>query len=126
MPVKFELNSYSLPASEKDVAELILNNGCPESMIVSKKDIEHLVQLVRIELSERDKNDLLTDLNRILAYFEKLQEVDTREVPPLSHPLQMVNGLREDEVRDSLPVESALRNAPAKKGSYFSVPKVIK
>ncbi len=94
--------------------------------VISQKDVEYLSQLARVALSEKEKERLLVDLNRILEYFEKLQEVDTRNVEPLCHPLQMVNVFREDEVQESLPVAVALKNAPAKKGSYFSVPKVIK
>ena len=95
-------------------------------MVISEKEIEHLSRLARIELKEPEKEKLLRDLNRVLEYFQKLQEVDTHDVQPLSHPLQTVNVFRADEVKESLPVEQALQNAPTRKGPYFTVPKVIK
>jgi aspartyl-tRNA(Asn)/glutamyl-tRNA(Gln) amidotransferase subunit C len=68
---------------------------------------------------------MISDLNNILAWIEKLDELDTTGTAPLTHVSEEVNVLRADEVRDILPHDKALVNAPAKDASYFRVPKVL-
>ena len=70
------------------------------------------------------KNTLL-QLNKILEYVEKLNELDTENVKPLSHPIEGVNVFREDIVQPSVDREDALKNAPSKNEEFFKVPKVI-
>jgi aspartyl-tRNA(Asn)/glutamyl-tRNA(Gln) amidotransferase subunit C len=67
----------------------------------------------------------LEDLNTILEYMEQLNELDTSNVEPLSHVIEMTNVFREDVLRPGLTREEALRNAPAKTAKFFKVPKVI-
>jgi len=66
------------------------------------------------------------DLNNILKMIEKLEEVDTEGVEPLTHMTDVVNAFRTDEVKNQLSREDALKNAPQTDGKFFQVPKVIK
>lgn len=78
-----------------------------------------------MELSDEEREAIRQDLNEILNMVEKLQRIDTTGVEPLAHLNPDVNQWRADEVRDQLPRERALRNAPQADESYFNVPKVI-
>ena len=94
-------------------------------MPVSKKDVEKIADLARLYITEEDKKKYTSQLNVILEYMDQLNQVDTSDVEPLSHPFDLKNIVREDKVKPSLPVEEALKNAPEKSGNYFKVPKVI-
>ena len=94
-------------------------------MAVSLKDVEHIANLARLEFDEKEKQRLTHELNEILTYIEKLKELDTSDVEPLSHVIELNNVFRDDVVHPSLPTEEALKNAPAKKDTFFKVPKVI-
>ena len=94
-------------------------------MSVSKTEVEKIADLARLHISENDKEKYTVQLNMILEYMDQLNKVDTSDVEPLSHPFELTNIFREDEVQPSLPVEEALKNAPDKSGNYFKVPKVI-
>jgi len=89
------------------------------------KEIEHLAWLARIELTEEEKELFAKQLNQILEYFRKIDEVDTEGVPPTHHVLDLVNVFREDEVTPSLPVEEALKNAPKKEKLFIKAPKIL-
>ena len=94
-------------------------------MAVTIKDVEHIAKLARLEFSETEKVKFTDQLNQILAYIEKLNELDTTNVEPLSQIVQLKNVFREDEVKPSFPREEMLKNAPSKTEKYFKVPKVI-
>ncbi len=94
-------------------------------MSVTLKDVEHIAKLSRLEFSENEKEKLVHNMNDILKHIEKLNELDTTNVEPLSHVIELQNVMREDETKQSLPVEEALKNAPSKEESFFKVPKVI-
>ncbi len=94
-------------------------------MPVSLKDVEKIADLARLYITEEEKEKYTRQLNVILEYMEQLNKVDTSKVEPLSHPFELKNVFREDEVQPSLPVDDALKNAPEKSGNYFKVPKVI-
>jgi len=64
-------------------------------------------------------------LNRILGFVDQLQAIDTTGIEPLAHPMPLDNVFRDDEPNDSLPVDAALHNAPARAGAYFAVPAVF-
>jgi aspartyl-tRNA(Asn)/glutamyl-tRNA(Gln) amidotransferase subunit C len=89
------------------------------------EQVEHVALLARLELTPEEKQKLTTDLNVILAHFERLQELDTTDVEPTSHPIPMQNVLRDDAVRPSLPREAFLREAPEAREEYFLVPRVV-
>lgn len=92
---------------------------------ISKKEVEHIAWLARIELSEEEKGLFTEQFNEILDYFEKIDEVETEEVPPTYHVLDLVNVYREDEVLFSLSVEEALKNAPKKEKQFLKAPRIV-
>lgn len=94
-------------------------------MPVTLKDVERVAKLARLEFSHEEKKTLVQQLNRILEYVEKLNELDTSDVEPLSHVIPLTNVFREDKVKPSLPVSEILKNAPARSDKFFKVPKVI-
>ena len=92
---------------------------------ISKKEAEHIAWLARIELSEEEKELFTGQFDEILRFFEKIDEVDTEEVPPTYHVLDLVNIYREDEVSSSLPIEEALKNAPKKERRFLKAPRIV-
>jgi aspartyl-tRNA(Asn)/glutamyl-tRNA(Gln) amidotransferase subunit C len=94
-------------------------------MSVTKKDVEHVAQLARLHFTEEEKENLIQDLNNILGYIDKLNELDTENHDIIVNPYYIENKLREDEIRHSLELNEVLSNAPAKLEEYFLVPKVI-
>ena len=94
-------------------------------MSVTIKDVEHIAELARLEFSPQEKEKFTHQHNDILKYIDKLNELDTSKVEPLSHVIELSNVFREDVVKPSISPEEALKNAPAKTGSLFKVPKVI-
>jgi aspartyl-tRNA(Asn)/glutamyl-tRNA(Gln) amidotransferase subunit C len=94
-------------------------------MAVTLEDVEHVANLARLEFSDEDKKTLMNQLNKILEYMEKLNELDTSNVEPLAQVIPLSNVFREDAVKPSSPVTEVLKNAPAKTDKFFKVPKVI-
>ena len=94
-------------------------------MPVTIKDVEHIAKLAKLEFNELEKAKFTEQFNEILAFMEKLNELDTSKVEPLSHVIELRNVFREDEVKPSISTEDALKNAPAKTDKFFKVPKVI-
>ena len=94
-------------------------------MSVSIKEVEKIAELARLHITENEKEKYTEQLNVILEYMEQLNQVDTSKVEQLSHPFELTNVFRSDEVQPSLPVKEALKNAPDISGNYFKVPKVI-
>ena len=95
-------------------------------MAITIEQVEHIARLARLQFSDAEKEMLSEELSQILQYMEKLNELDTEGVEPLSHPTELVNIMRPDEVQPSLTQEEALKNAPSKQDGFFKVPKVIK
>jgi aspartyl-tRNA(Asn)/glutamyl-tRNA(Gln) amidotransferase subunit C len=94
-------------------------------MAVTKKDVEKIAELARLKFSEEELENFTPQMNEILSYMDKLNELDTENVKPLSHPVELTNVFREDELKNSISTEEALKNAPAKDEHHFKVPKVI-
>lgn len=94
-------------------------------MQIDKETLQKIAHLARLELDEKNTQKMLDDMNGIIAFVEKLNEVDTEGVEPLTTMSLEVNSLREDEVKVHLPHEFALTNAPKKDDDYFRVPKVM-
>jgi aspartyl-tRNA(Asn)/glutamyl-tRNA(Gln) amidotransferase subunit C len=94
-------------------------------MAVTLKDVEHVASLARLEFLDDEKKKLMDQLNKILEYMEKLNELDTSNVEPLAHVIPLTNVFREDAVKPSQPVSEILKNAPSKTDKFFKVPKVI-
>jgi len=94
-------------------------------MGLSKKDVEKVAQLARIEFSEKEFEKFTTQLDAILGYVEKLNELDTSQVEPTAHVLPVKNVMREDKVTNQAPSEIVFQNAPNLKENLFKVPQVI-
>ncbi len=94
-------------------------------MSVTPKDVDTAANLARLSFSDTEKEELMKSLNDILGYFDRLSELDTDNVEPLAHILPVENVMRDDEVRPSMPVETALSNAPKSDRGHFVIPKVI-
>jgi aspartyl-tRNA(Asn)/glutamyl-tRNA(Gln) amidotransferase subunit C len=94
-------------------------------MKVDKNTIRKIIHLSRLEFDEKAEESLLTDVNKILDWVEKLKEIDTEQVKPLTHMSEEVNVLREDIVGNTLKHEEALFNGPKKDSDYFRVPKFV-
>jgi aspartyl-tRNA(Asn)/glutamyl-tRNA(Gln) amidotransferase subunit C len=91
-------------------------------MAIDRTELLHVAHLARLELSDDELERLGPQLNDIIAAVSKVAELDLSEVPPTSHPLDLVNVWADDEPRPCLPVEEALANAPERDGDYFKVP----
>jgi len=87
--------------------------------------VRHIGKLSRIELAEEELETFSRQLGAILEYFDKLQELETADVEPMAHAVEISNVLADDAVGPSLPADRALANAPQRDGDFFKVPKVI-
>lgn len=94
-------------------------------MSVTRDDVAYIAELARLRFSEDEMVTMTTQLNSILHYVEKLNEVDTEGVEPLSGIHDEVNVLRDDVESRSIPTEDALRAAPDRDDRFFKVPKVL-
>jgi len=92
---------------------------------ISKKDVEHIASLARIELSEEEKDLFTEQFNRILDYFHKIDELDLEDVEPTYHVIELFNVFREDEVTEPLTQEMVLLNVQRRKDGYIKAPKII-
>ena len=95
-------------------------------MEVTNALVENLAELSRLKFNDREKEDIKKDLQKMISFVEKLNEVDTTGVEPLLHMSEVTNVYRQDVVQGSMPKAEALNNAPAADSNYFKVPKVIK
>ena len=91
-------------------------------MAIDREQLLHVARLARLELHDEELERLGAQLNDILEAVSKVAELDLSDVPPTSHPLDVVNVWGADEPRPSLPVDDALANAPQRDGTYFKVP----
>jgi aspartyl-tRNA(Asn)/glutamyl-tRNA(Gln) amidotransferase subunit C len=94
-------------------------------MSISKEQVEHVAKLARLTLSEEEKTVFTSQLNDILQFAGKLNELDTDQVEPTSHIYPVVNVMREDETKPSLDRGKALLNAPDQRDGLFRVPAVF-
>ena len=100
--------------------------------MVTEKDVSYVADLAYLELTEEERARMLKDLNSILGYIDRLNELNTADVEPMAPAASRYGvsqedsgAMRPDELRPSLPHEIAMRNAPASDGVFFKVPKVI-
>jgi len=94
-------------------------------MKIDKDTLNKIAHLSRLEFDERNTDKMLSDMNGIIAFVEKLNEVNTDGIEPLTTMSHELNVLRQDEVKPHLSHERALKNAPKKDSDYFRVPKVL-
>jgi aspartyl-tRNA(Asn)/glutamyl-tRNA(Gln) amidotransferase subunit C len=91
-------------------------------MSISKADVLHVARLARLELTDAEVERFQEQLSAILDAVSKVQELDLGDVPPTSHPLDVVNAFRPDEPRPSLSLDDVFANAPERDGDHFRVP----
>jgi aspartyl-tRNA(Asn)/glutamyl-tRNA(Gln) amidotransferase subunit C len=94
-------------------------------MKIDKATIQKIAHLARLEFHDHAEETMLKDLNKIVTWVEKLQEIDTADVKPLTHMSSELNVLREDKTGEPLAHDLGLLNAPRKDSDYFRVPKVM-
>ena len=90
-----------------------------------KISIEHLAQLARLSVSDNEKTLFTDQIDSILSYMDKLNELDTSTIEPTSHVISLSNVVREDLLKDSLQRGNALSNAPDRTDKFYRVPKII-
>lgn len=95
-------------------------------MEITDKTVDELAHLARLQFEGEEKERIKKDLNRILGFMEKLNELDTEGVEPLVHLSEELNVMRRDEAKRTISQEEALKNAPKRDSDYFKVPKVLK
>lgn len=96
------------------------------TMEVTSELVQNLANLSRLHFTEEEKEWIKKDLERMIAFVDKLKEVDVEGIEPLLLMSDRVNNLREDTISGSVSREKALKNASAQDGTFFRVPKVIK
>ena len=94
-------------------------------MSVNINQVQQIAKLARLKFDESEIENLTSDMNKILDYMDQLNELDTNNIEPLSHPLDLNNVMREDELIKSISREEAFKNAPSANQEFFKVPKVI-
>ena len=94
-------------------------------MKIDRPLLDKIAHLSRLEFDEKDAGKMMADMTAIVTWVEKLNEVNTEGVEPLTTMSHEINALREDEVKSHLTHDQALVNAPEKDADYFRVPKVL-
>ena len=91
-------------------------------MAITREEVLHVAALARLELTDAEVDRLMQELGAILEAVGKVAELDLDDVPPTSHPLEVVNAWRDDEPHESLPLDRVFANAPQREGDLFRVP----
>lgn len=94
-------------------------------MSVTKSDVEYVAELARLSFDEDEKNELIGNLNAILGYVDKLNELDTENVDITVNPYYIENKYREDIIEPSMNLEDIIKNSPQNLEEYILVPKII-
>ena len=95
------------------------------SKIIDTKTVDEIAHLARLEFENEAKQEIIKDMNNMLAFIDKLNELDTTNIEPLVYMTDETNAFREDEVKIEMTQQEALMNAPKKDSDYFKVPKVV-
>ena len=94
-------------------------------MKITPQEVSHVADLARLHMSQEEIEAMARQLDDILTYVAKLNELDTEAIVPTTHAISIVNAFRDDEMKPSLVREKALANAPQQNGESFVVPRVI-
>jgi aspartyl-tRNA(Asn)/glutamyl-tRNA(Gln) amidotransferase subunit C len=94
-------------------------------MKINQQDVEHVARLARLSLNPDDLKTMTGQMDAILGYVDKLNELDTSGIEPMAHAVPMSNAFREDKITEPIGVKQALQNAPQRNDNYFKVPKII-
>ncbi|MGN1400291.1 MAG: Asp-tRNA(Asn)/Glu-tRNA(Gln) amidotransferase subunit GatC [Bacillus sp. (in: firmicutes)] len=92
---------------------------------ITKETVAHVAHLARLAVTEEEVEQMQKDLDEIITFAEQLNELDTTDVKPTSHVLQMVNVMREDKAEKGLPVEEVIKNAPDHSDGLIRVPGIM-
>jgi len=106
----------------------LISKKCTQNskkMSVTREDVAYMANLARLKLSEEEIEQYQADMNKILGYMEQLNQVNTDDVEPLDHVLELPPNYRKDEAMQPLNHDDALKNAPDADADYFRVPRVI-
>ena len=95
-------------------------------MEINDSTVDKLAKLAKLRFDDTEKVEIKKDLQRMISFVEKLNELDLDEVQPVLHMSEETNVLREDEIKGSVTREKALQNAPLHDEQFFKVPKVIR
>lgn len=93
--------------------------------VITRRQVEHVARLARLELTEEEIDLFTTQLGDILKWVDKLQELDTTDVEPTAHTIPLRNVMRKDEVKPSWPKEEILKNASDEHNGFFRVPRIL-
>ncbi len=93
--------------------------------MIDDRQVEHVAKLARLALTGEERRRFAAQLSRILGYIDELNQLDTANVEPMSHPLDLSNVFRDDATAPSLPRDEALANAPQQRDGFFLVPPVL-
>jgi aspartyl-tRNA(Asn)/glutamyl-tRNA(Gln) amidotransferase subunit C len=91
-------------------------------MAITRERVLHVAKLAHLDLTDEEVDRFREQLSAILDAVSKVSELDLSDVPPTSHPLELVNGFGEDEPHESLPLDRVFANAPQREGDLFKVP----
>jgi aspartyl-tRNA(Asn)/glutamyl-tRNA(Gln) amidotransferase subunit C len=91
----------------------------------SREEICRLAFLARLELGPEEEGELIEHLNKLLVYVEKINEVNTNDIAPTVHAIEVPSPIREDRVTNQPDTAALLHNAPAREGDFFQVPRII-
>ncbi|MFQ5658080.1 MAG: Asp-tRNA(Asn)/Glu-tRNA(Gln) amidotransferase subunit GatC [Candidatus Methylomirabilales bacterium] len=94
-------------------------------MKITREEVDHVARLARLGLSDEERERMRAQLDAILTYIDKLNQLDTSEVEPTSHVISVTNVFREDTAWSSLSQEEALANAPDRHETFFRVPRIL-
>ena len=94
-------------------------------MKITREEVENVARLARLELAEEEVDKMTSQLDNILNYVAKLDELDTSGIEVTTHTQNVSNAFRDDEVKESLSRDKALANGPKQNGECFVVPKII-
>ncbi len=94
-------------------------------MKIDTETVDKIAHLARLEFENEAKEQIIKDMNNMLSFIDKLNEIDTSNVEPLIYMSDELNVLRDDEVKQEITQAEALKNAPKHDSDYFKVPRVI-
>ena len=92
---------------------------------MSDFNLKHIARLARLHFKDEELKVFESQIENILAFVEKMKEVDVKGVEPTTHPLKISNVFRKDELKPSLSIQEFLKHSPRVRGRFFEVPKVV-
>ena len=96
-----------------------------KKMKITREEVEHVANLARLNLNRQELVKMTEQLDNLLSYVAKLDELDTKDIKPTTHAFSISNAFRDDTVQDSLTQKEALANCPKQNGECFIVPRII-